>query len=192
MNNEIIKYKKQLNEAFHKATGGSRIVLYNHDKAHNACVMQFMLSNSQHIRMFCGTASAFKKSFYDSIGVDSQDTTGIELRDATESAIREFFKVKTNGLEIIFEDENSIIDAEYLCFDEFIAARLSGQLKLYRLDSMARMANLPHFSFCNTNIKRLEQDKVLHTAFCSFGGDGTEKYENNFETLKANSLPILQ
>lgn len=190
MNSEIAKYKEELRKAYDEGTSSKRIVLFNHDRAHNASVMQLMMEKSQHVYMFCGSASVFTKRFYNHIDENIGEDTGKKLKEEMETDIRTFFSNRDNTLEIIFENKDSKIDSDYLCFEDFMSARSSGQLKLYRLDELARLANLPHFSFSEKNIKRLEQDKSLHTAFCSFGGEDTTRYQKNFDTLKANSTLI--
>lgn len=139
--NDIKTYFAELEKA---AKESSPYYCYNEDREHNAAILSAMFSTSNRIKMYCGSMSVFRKSFWDKIKNSS------EIVQIFEEKLKGFADHENNSLEIVVENypENGFCDFK---FKEILTKMLEAKkLKLYKLgDSITFKEEIPHFTFAS-------------------------------------------
>ncbi len=177
---------------------------YNSDRSHNATVMRFMLNESSTINMYCGQFSVFRESFFKHIKDDNvtendeSDISDYLKRKLSESLIA-FLDKDDASFNIIFESyDDKYFDDKYfddlICFDKFKTSFDNNKIRLYKLDnSLSFKKYINHFSYSDSQIVRLEQDKKKHSAICTFK-DATiyNSAKDSFEKLLSLAQPVMK
>lgn len=174
---ELQAYYRILHEAFIKEKESYH---FNHDRSHNATVMQFMFDNSTEINMFCGQLSVLREDFYNHI---TEDSTSI--KEAVINSLNKYLEHKDSKFSIIIEDYSDDIFKNLICKDLFTRKIKEGQIRLYQLnEDFSFKEDINHFCYTDTKITRFEEDKTQHSAICIFHN---EKYyslmKKNFNIL---------
>lgn len=155
---------------------------YNKDREHNAAILSAMFETSSEIRMYCGSMSIFRKSFWDRFGENAN------IMKTFEANLNDFSNKKGNVLEIVVENypKGGFQD---LVFEKTLRKMFIGKkLKLFKLgDNVAFKEEIPHFSIATPCFVRVEQDKELHTALCAINNqelmDSSVKFYGIIEKL---------
>lgn len=185
---ELEIYYQKLNTAFNSKETSSH---YNSDRTHNAMVMCFMLDKSSSINMYCGQLSVFRESFFNHIKKDNTDNDtkndiSDELKEKLRGCLTNFLDQENVSFNVIFESYNEEYSKDLLYKDEFLSGIENDKIHFYKLDdSLSFKKDLYHFSYTNSQIVRLEQDKMKHSAIC------TIKDLDIYNSAKNNFLKLL-
>ncbi len=183
--NDIKTYFAELENA---AKGSSPYYCYNEDREHNAAILSAMFSTSNRIKMYCGSMSVFRKSFWDKIKNSSP------IVQIFKEKLNEFAGHENNSLEIVVENypENGFCDFK---FKDILSKMLEAKkLKLYKLgDSITFKEEIPHFTLASACFVRVEQDKENHSALCAINNEELmNSSEIFYSKLKEFANPVSE
>lgn len=189
-------YYQKLNGAFGREESSSH---YNSDRSHNASVMRFMLDKSSSINMYCGQLSVFRESFFKHIKEDnakecSENDISDNLKNTLIESLISFLNKEDVSLNIIFESYDDKYFEDLICRDEFLKGIEKNKIRLYKLDnSLSFKKYIYHFSYTDSQIVRLEQDKMKHSAICTIKDtDIYKSAKDNFEKLLTLAKPVMK
>lgn len=182
-------YYKKLVDAFNSK---KESIVINDDRAHNAMVMRCMMENSDHIDMYCGKMSIFRKSFYDAISDCHSVEIADSIREQIVNAFKTFIEKDNSSINIIFEDFKRDYLHDVILGDYFKMFIQRGKVSLFKLgDDSFLKDSINHFCFSNTRIIRRELDKEKHNATCTMNSqDEYDFASRNFDRIKAFSKTI--
>lgn len=184
---EISHYYQELESAF---ASSNPIYKYNQDRSHNSVVMRFILDKSDSISMYCGRMSVFRKSFYDHFS-DNEEAKKF-LITKMELSLKEFFSKDNSHLNVIFENYKPDYIDDLICKDVFLDGIKSKKVNLYKMDDkFSFKKSLNHFTLSDKGMARVEQDKLQHSAICSFHNTVFhEALSNIFNKLLELAKPV--
>lgn len=183
--NDIKKYFAEVENA---AKENTPYYCYNEDREHNAAILSAMFSTSNRIRMYCGSMSVFRNSFWDKI----KDSSAIV--QIFEKKLNEFASEANNSFEIVVEKypEDGFRDFK---FKDILSNMLETKiLKLYKLgDSITFKEEIPYFTFASACFVRVEQDKESHSALCAINNEELmNSSEIFYSKLKEFANPVSE
>lgn len=181
--NEIELYYRSLDETYESKQKSNR---FNKDRSHNATIFRFMLDKSNKIYMFCGELSILRRGFQEYVEKDCGDTEGKRIMDAMYDSLKRFLSDDKKKIHIILENSISLSDfvTDLVEKDLFMVALKKGQVELKALgDNLTSKEGLSHFTYTDTQIVRIEQDKKEHSAICTMND---ESYFNQIKTVYQN------
>lgn len=190
---EIEAYYKDLEEAYNSKKESNR---FNKDRSHNATIFRFMLNKSKNVYMYCGELSILRKNFGDYVKKDCGEVEGRKIMQAMYDSFDAFLSDKEKKLRIILENSVpfSAFKEDLVLKDIFVKGLEEKQIELRALgDDLTFKEGLNHFTFTDSQIVRIEQDKIQHSAICTMNED---KYFNSikstFDNLLQFATPVKQ
>ena len=183
--NDINTYFAEVEKA---AKDSTPYYCYNEDREHNAAILSAMFSTSNRIKMYCGSMSVFRNSFWDKI----KDSSAIV--QIFKEKLDEFADHENNSLEIVIENypEEGFRDFK---FKDILYKMLEAKkLKLYKLgDSITFKEEIPHFTLASACFVRVEQDKENHSALCAINNEELmNSSEIFYSKLKEFANPVSE
>lgn len=181
MSQEVFdSFYQELQEAFRS---GEISTHYNDSRIHNAAIMRFMLDNSNTINMYCGEMSVFRSGFYRHINEESGQ--GNNIQTVMAESLKKFLAKDNSECSVILENENPEVLKDTICQDEINEALKKEKLKIYYLPSdFTFKSAINHFTLCDKNLYRFEDDKTSHSAICRmFDTANNTQLKNNYNTL---------
>lgn len=182
---EIEVYYKDLEEAYNSKQESNR---FNKDRSHNATIFRFMLDKSENVYMYCGELSILRKNFGEYVKEDCGKDDGGKIMQAMYDSFTAFLSDKKKKLSIILENSVSFpaFKEDLVLKDVFVKALEEGQIELRALgDDLTFKEDLNHFTFTDSQIVRIEQDKVQHSAICTMN---ESQYFNSIKSTFNNLL----
>lgn len=162
---DLENYYQSLLEKFN---GGKPDFALNTDRAHNSTVVRFMLDHSKNINMYCGEMSVFRNSFYQKINEENKSDIGNNIKELLITSLRHYVEVPESQLIIYFENFHESYFNDIISFDLFKEAASRGKICFYKLnDSLFLKDGLSHITYTDTQIVRMERDKITHEATCA-------------------------
>lgn len=163
---DIENYYKQLEKSLNN--NNHPTLQYNNDRSHNSTVLRFMMDNSSSIKMYCGQLSVFRTDFYEKIQESESEDLSKHLTTKLNSSFKQFIQKTYTTLTIVFESFKKEYLKDLICNDDFFFGIKNNKIHLLKLnDNLTLKRQINHFSFSDSNIVRLEQDKEKHSAICS-------------------------
>ncbi len=183
---EIEAYYRSLDDAYKSGQESNR---FNTDRSHNATIFRFMLDKSEHIYMFCGELSVLRHSFAKYVKEDCGPADGEKGMRRMYDSLACFLSDEKKTLHIILENDISsdhkghFVD-DLVTKELFMKALKKGQIELNALgDNLTSKEGLSHFTYTDTQIVRIEQDKVEHSAICTMND---ARYYHQIKTIYSN------
>lgn len=188
---EIEAYYKDLEEAYNSKKESNR---FNKDRSHNATIFRFMLNKSKNVYMYCGELSILRKNFGDYVKEDCGEEEGRKIMQAMYDSFAAFLSDKEKKLRIILENSASfsVFKEDLVLKDLFVKALEEGQIELRALgDDLTFKEGLNHFTFTDSQIVRIEQDKIQHSAICTMNENQYFKsIKSTFDNLLQFAAPV--
>lgn len=188
---EIEAYYKDLEEAYNSNKESNR---FNKDRSHNATIFRFMLNKSNNVYMYCGELSILRKNFGEYVKEDCGEEDGRKIMKAMYDSFVAFLSDKEKKLRIILENSVSFsaFKEDLVLKDLFVKALKEGQIELRALgDDLTFKEGLNHFTFTDSQIVRIEQDKIQHSAICTMNEDKYFKsIKSTFDNLLRFAAPV--
>lgn len=188
---EIEAYYKDLEEAYNSKKESNR---FNKDRSHNATIFRFMLNKSKNVYMYCGELSILRKNFGDYVKEDCGEEEGRKIMQAMYDSFAAFLSDKEKKLRIILENSVSfsVFKEDLVLKDLFVKALEEGQIELRALgDDLTFKEGLNHFTFTDSQIVRIEQDKIQHSAICTMNENQYFKsIKSTFDNLLQFAAPV--
>lgn len=188
---EIKAYYKDLEEAYNSKKESNR---FNKDRSHNATIFRFMLNKSKNVYMYCGELSILRKNFGDYVKEDCGEEEGRKIMQAMYDSFAAFLSDKEKKLRIILENSVSFsaFKEDLVLKDIFVKALEEGQIELRALgDDLTFKEGLNHFTFTDSQIVRIEQDKIQHSAICTMNENQYFKsIKSTFDNLLQFAAPV--
>lgn len=189
---ELEMYYQKLKSAF--TYSGNASSHYNSDRSHNAMVMCFMFDNSSSIDMYCGQLSVFRENFYGHIKeYYGDDQISNYLKKRLVSSFNNFIQQSNSSFNVIFESDNEDYSKDLICKELFLEGIENEKIHVYKLDdNLSFKQDLYHFSYTNSQIVRLEEDKIKHSAICTINDVAIyDSAKNSFSKLLLLAHPVL-
>ena len=163
---------------------------YNNDRAHNAVVMKLMFDiASKKVCMYCGELSILRNGFRKHVIEAYGDDSGNEIMNDLYNSLDTFLNKEGTSFNIILEKKQDGLFDDLSRKDSFIKNRNKICLS-YLGDDIAFKEDLSHFAFTD-KITRIEQNKLIRNAICSFNSETSIKdLENRFEILSRFANPV--
>ena len=186
--NEIEDYYSELVKA---VDGCEEKSIFNNDRIHNATILRLMFDKSDDVRMYCGEMSVFRKGFFDNIEKSYSKKIADYVKDELIKSFEKFLNKKRSSLFIILEKSINKCWNDLICEAQFLKYMNEGKIKVsYLPDYFTYKEGFDHYSFTNTNILRLEEDKIQHNAVCICNGESyIDTLNSNFDLLKKIAEP---
>jgi len=188
---EIEEYYRSLEDAYKSGVESNR---FNKDRSHNATIFRFMLDKSKEIYIFCGELSILRHGFQEHVEKDCGKYDGKQIMDAMHRSFERFLSDSNKKIHIILEKKVSFPDLEkdLVKKELFMAALDKKQIELNVLgDNLTSKEGLSHFTFTDTQIVRIEQNKVEHSAICTMNEESYfDRIDAIFRSLSRFSEPL--
>ena len=187
---EIEAYYKDLEEAYNSKQESNR---FNKDRSHNATIFRFMLDKSKEIYMFCGELSILRCGFKEHVVKDCGESDGEKIMKAMYDSFTRFLSDDGKKIHIILEKSaSSDFVSDLVPKDFFMKALKRRQIELRALgDNLTSKEGLDHFTFTDTQIVRIEQNKIEHSAICTMNGvQYFNKIKTTFDNLNRFAVPV--
>lgn len=182
---ELNKYYEELNEYFKK---GELHAVPNSDSAHDSTIMRFMLDKSESLSIYCGEMSVFRNLFYKEIE-DHQmlnEESTMDLKEQIQISLRKFLSRSNSRINLIVKTFKKTFIDDVIETKIFKNGIKNGQIKIFEIkDKRVAVDAVPHFSFTEKKIVRMEQNMEQRSGLCAVNIPDTLKttLENNFKIL---------
>ena len=179
---DLKSYNRDLLDLFTKRSKSAK---FNNDRSHNAIILCFMLEQSLHVNMFCGELSILRNPFYKRIEEVHGEEVAKYLKKSVQDSLESFFGKDGSSLSIVLEN-NVDFYSDLICKETLQKSMIEGKVSISVLpDDFTYKKGFNHFSFTESKIVRLEEDKIQHNAVCMCNGeDYLPLLTKYFQTLK--------
>lgn len=170
----------------------SPVFQYNKDRAHNSVILRLMLDTATIIKMYCGQLSVMRREFYNHIK-DEDENLANELQSKLQESLKNFLVKDNSKMTIVLETYKEEYLKDLICPDDFTKGLKEGKIELFKLnDKLTFKKQLYHFSFSDTMIVRMEQDKEQHSAVCSLNQEEIFNSANGiFDKIEAIAEKVV-
>lgn len=185
------KYYTEFYEHFKK---GEMFALPNMENAQKAIILRLMLEVGEVVNIYCRDMSVFEKQFYSDINFKYGNNIGAYLRDKVTMSLQHFFHKCNSKINIIIRTGNP--DLKNVLIDSLLFKYniKNGKISVFKvIEDRIPIEAVPHFSFNDSGIARVEQDMEESSGICAvhIPENLRNNLQNNFEILRSVSLPYV-